>query len=371
MNNQAEKKPVPRDGVLNIAAYVPGKNSATGTDPSTGKVFKLSSNENPLGPSPLARSAVTNMQHLEDYPDGSVVELRNAIAEAYELNADQIVCGAGSDEILSLLAYGFLNNGDEAIYSEHGFLMYRIAILAAGATPVVAPEIDQTAQVDNILAAVTDKTKMVFLANPNNPTGTYLSASEVERLHNGLRGDILLVLDAAYAEYVEQSDYEAGARLVTSSNNVVMTRTFSKIHGLASLRLGWCFAPENIVDTINRIRGPFNVNGIASAAGTAAINDKSHVKASVTHNNNALKTMTDGLIALGLKVTPSVGNFVLVHFSDTSEKNAEAADEHLQKRGCIVRRVGSYGFPNALRISLGTDEANAAVLAALKEFQCQ
>lgn len=371
MNEQTANRPVPRSGIMRIAPYVPGKNSATGVDPQSGKVFKLSSNENPLGSSPAAAAAVAQMNHLEDYPDGGAGQLRQAIADTFQLDADKIVCSAGSDELLSLLAYAYLNEGDEGIYSQHGFLVYRIAILAAGATPVIAPEVDETAQVDNILAAVTPKTKVVFLANPNNPTGTYLPASEVQRLHSGLRADILLVLDAAYAEYVDRDDYDAGIELVKHNENVVMTRTFSKIHGLANLRLGWCFGSEHIVDAINRIRGPFNVNGAAIAAGQAAIEDDDHVTRSITHNNAALKTMTEGYEALGLRVTPSVGNFLLVHFPGDAKQGAEAAEQFLQDKGCVVRRVGAYGFPDALRISIGTDEANTAILKALKDFQSE
>lgn len=368
MNKQITNRPVPRSGVMSIAPYVPGKNSATGVDPKSGKVFKLSSNENPLGSSPNANAAVAAMNHLEDYPDGGARKLREAIADQFNLSAEQIVCSSGSDEMLSLLGYAYLNAGDEAIYSEHGFLVYRIVILAAGAKPIVAPEVNNTAHVDNILAAITPKTKVVFLANPNNPTGTYLPVSEVNRLHKGLRPDILLVLDAAYAEYVDRDDYEAGIELVNRSENVVMTRTFSKIHGLANLRLGWCFASEHIVDAINRIRGPFNVNGAAIAAGQVAIQDTDHVARSIAHNKTYLKAMTEGCMALGLDVTPSVGNFILVHFPEEDRSSAEAADQFLQSRGCVVRRVGAYGFPNALRISIGTEEANVAVLNALKDF---
>ncbi|MFK8035375.1 MAG: histidinol-phosphate transaminase [Hyphomicrobiales bacterium] len=368
MNNQVTDRPVPRSGVMRIAPYVPGKNSATGVDPKSGKVFKLSSNENPLGSSSKATTAVATMNHLEDYPDGGARLLREAIADQFNLNSDQIVCSSGSDELLSLLGYAYLNPGDEAIYTEHGFLVYRIVILAAGAKPIVASEVDETAHVDNILAAVTLKTKVIYLANPNNPTGTYLPASEVNRLHKGLRSDILLVLDAAYAEYVDQDDYEAGIELVKRSENVVMTRTFSKIHGLANLRLGWCFASKHIVDAINRIRGPFNVNGAAIAAGQVAVKDNEHIARSIAHNNTFLRTMSQGCTALGLDVTPSVGNFILVHFPEKTESNAEAADQFLQSKGCVVRRVGAYGFPNALRISIGTEEANIAVLNALKEF---
>lgn len=368
MPEMSERGPVPRPSVMKIAPYVPGKSQASGVDPESGKVFKLSSNENPLGPSPRALAALQEAPHLEEYPDGSCTRLRQAIANAHGLNPSRIVCGSGSDEILSLLAYAYLGPGDEAIYSEHGFLVYRIAILAAGAEPVVVPEHDYTAETDAIIAAVTGKTKVVFLANPNNPTGTYLPFDEVKRLHAALRPDILLVLDAAYAEYVRRNDYESGLELVANSENVVMTRTFSKIFGLANLRLGWCFGPEGVIDAINRIRGPFNVNGAALAAGEAALADSDHIARSVTHNEDWLKRMTGGCAALGLKVTPSVGNFVLVHFPPTAQHSAERADAFLQTRGCVVRRVGAYGLPDALRITIGTEQANLAVLAALKEF---
>ena len=227
-------RPQPRPGVLDIAPYVPGKSKG-----SHGKtVHKLSSNETPLGTSDAARAAIEAVaRHLELYPDGSATELRAAIGEVYGLNPDRIICGAGSDEVLSLIANAYLGPGDEAIYSEHGFLVYDIAIRAAGATPVIAPEKDMTTDVDAILARVTDKTRMVFIANPNNPTGTYLPFEEVKRLHEGLPANVLLVLDAAYAEYVRRNDYESGLELAATSDNVIMTRTFSKIYGLANLRL--------------------------------------------------------------------------------------------------------------------------------------
>src|SRR6516165_9258799 len=277
--------PQPRAGVLDIEPYVPGKSSA----PGVAKVFKLSSNETPLGPSPHAIEAYKKFaMHLEDYPDGAASALREAIGRAFGLDPARIVCGAGSDDLLNLLARAYLADGDEAIHTTHGFLVYPIATLGAGATPVVAPEKNYTADVDAILGAVTDKTKVVFLANPNNPTGTYVSFDEVKRLHRGLPPDVLLVLDAAYAEYVQRNDYEAGIELVATSENVVMCRTFSKIHGLAALRLGWLYGPAHIVDAINRIRGPFNVNAPAIAAGVAAMRDTAHVERSRAHNTRWL-----------------------------------------------------------------------------------
>ena len=358
-------RPRPRPGVLDIAPYVPGKSKG-----SHGKTLhKLSSNETPLGTSAAARAAIEAIaQKLELYPDGSSAELRAAIGEVYGLNADRIICGAGSDEILSLIAYGYLGPGDEAIYSEHGFLVYDIAIRAAGATPVIAPEKDLTTDVDAILARVTDRTRMVFVANPNNPTGTYLPFEEVKRLHQNLPANVLLVLDAAYAEYVRRNDYESGLELAATSDNVIMTRTFSKIYGLANLRLGWGFGPAHVVDALNRIRGPFNVNGMAAAAGIAAVRDRDFVTKSIEHNDTWLPWVTAELEKLGLKVTPSVGNFVLVHFPDEDGKRAPDADAYLLERGCVLRMVGNYGLPNAIRMTIGSEDANRTVVSHLKDF---
>jgi histidinol-phosphate aminotransferase len=358
-------RPQPRPGVLDIAAYVPGKSSA----PGVAKIFKLSSNETPLGPSPRAIAAYkAAADHLEDYPDGSASDLREAIGHAFGLDPDRIVCGAGSDDLLHLLAYAYLVDGDEAIHTTHGFLIYPIATLGTGAKPVVAPETDYTANVDAILAAVTKKTKMVFLANPNNPTGTCLSFDEVKRLHRGLPPHVLFVIDAAYAEYVRRNDYESGIELVATSENVVMCRTFSKIHGLASLRLGWMFGPAHVVDAINRIRGPFNVSTAASDAGIAAIQDTEHQERSRQHNTRWLVWLTEEIGKLGLNVTPSVANFVLIHFPDSKGRTAKDADAFLSARGLILRYVAAYKLPNALRLSVGTEEANRLVVAALKEF---
>ena len=357
--------PQPRPGVLEIEAYVPGKSSA----PGAAKIFKLSSNETPLGPSPRAIAAYQSVAaHLQDYPDGSASELREAIGRAFGLDPDRIVCGAGSDDLLNLLARAYLADGDEAIHTTHGFLVYPIATRGTGARPVVAAETDYTASVDAILAAVTKKTKIVFLANPNNPTGTYISFDEVKRLHRSLPPQILLVLDAAYAEYVRRNDYESGIELVATSENVVMTRTFSKIHGLAALRLGWMFGPAHVVAAVNRIRGPFNVNAPAIAAGIAAIEDVKHQELAREHNSRWLAWLAQEIGRLGLKVTPSVANFLLIHFPQAKGRTAKDADAFLTARGLILRQVGAYKLPNALRMSVGTEEANRLVVAALKEF---
>jgi histidinol-phosphate aminotransferase len=359
---QAIPRPAPRPGILDISPYVPGKSSAKGS-----KIYKLSSNESAIGASPAAIAAYqAAAQNLALYPDGNATALREAIAARYGLNADHIVCGAGSDELLQLLAHCYLGPGDEAIYSQYGFLVYPIAIASNGATAVVAPEREHTADVDAFLSCVTAKTRMVFLANPNNPTGTYIPFSEVKRLHAALPAHVLLVLDAAYAEFVTANDYESGIALVSEAANVVMTRTFSKIYGLAALRLGWAYCPAAIADVLNRVRGPFNVNAPAIAAGVAAIKDHRFFDQALAHNAQWLGWITGELAALGLRVTPSTGNFVLVHFSET--KPAAAADQFLQENGIVVRRMDAYGLPGALRISIGTEEANRRLIHVLKAF---
>jgi histidinol-phosphate aminotransferase len=305
---------------------------------------------------------------LERYPDGAASALRNAIAARYGLNAARIVCGAGSDELLTMLAHAYLGPGDEAIYTQHGFLLYPIIVLANGATPVGAPETNYRTDIGEILSRVTPRTKVVFLANPNNPTGTYVSIDEVRRLRAQLPSNVLLVLDAAYAEYVRRNDYEAGIELVATTQNTVMTRTFSKIHGLAGLRLGWAYCPEAVADVLNRIRGPFNVSVPAMAAGAAAIADKAHEEASAVHNERWLPWLAGEIGKLGLPVTPSVANFILVHFPKDAKRGAEAADKFLNSRAIIVRKVAGYGLPDALRITIGTEADNRAVVAALSDF---
>jgi histidinol-phosphate aminotransferase len=358
-------RPQPRPGVLDIAPYVPGKSQA----PGAAKVFKLSSNESPLGPSPKAIAAYKEAAaRLEDYPDGDVTELRATIGRAFGLDPARILCGAGSDDLLNLLAHAYLQDGDEVIYSAHGFLMYPIYALGHGAKPIAVPEKDYTADVDAILAAVTKRTRIIFIANPNNPTGTYVPFDGIKRLHQKLPANVILVLDAAYAEYVQRNDYEAGIELVATSENVVMCRTFSKIHGLAAVRLGWMYGPPHIVDALNRVRNPFNVNTPAMKAGIAAIEDSAHVQTSIAHNTRWLAWLTDEIGKLGLAVTPSVANFVLIHFPDRKGRTAADADAFLTKRGLILRRVAGYGLPNALRLTVGTEGANRLVVQALKDF---
>jgi len=358
-------RPEPRAGILDVSPYIPGKSAA----PGDGPVYKLASNETPLGASPRALAAYnTAGETLHRYPDGASGALRAAIARRHGLNADHIVCGAGSDEVLSLLAQAYLEPGTEAVITRHGFLVYEIVTRLAGATPVIAEESNYTADVDAILDKVTERTRLVFLANPNNPTGTYVPIEEVRRLHAALPGTVLLVLDAAYAEYVRRNDYEAGIELVSQSQNVVMTRTFSKIFGLAALRLGWAYCPGHVADVLNRVRGPFNVSAPAIAAGVAAIEDQAFTDQAVEHNDTWIGWLETEISALGLEVTPSVGNFLLIHFPDEDGRRAADADAFLLQRGVIGRRLEAYKLPNALRFSVGTEAANHAVVEGLRAF---
>jgi histidinol-phosphate aminotransferase len=359
-------RPVPNPGILDIAPYTPGKSPV----PEPGrKTFKLSANETPFGPSPKAIAAYQAAAgHLEDYPEGTSRVLREAIGRAFGLDPDRIICGAGSDELLNLLANAYLRHGDEAISTTHGFLVYPIATRASGATNVVAPETNFTTDVDAILNLVTPRTRLVWLANPNNPTGTYLPFDEVKRLRAGLPPHVLLVLDAAYADYVSRNDYEMGIELVATSDNTVMTHTFSKIHGLASLRVGWMFGPADIVDAVNRIRGPFNVSTPAMLAAVAAIEDTAHQQMSKAHTEKWRNWLTGEMTKLGLKVTPSVANFILIHFPPEKGKTSADADAFLTKRGLVLRALHNYGLPHALRMTIGTEEANRLVVDGLRDF---
>lgn len=358
-------QPVPKNGILSIAPYVPGKVP----DPSMGKTFKLSANESPLGPSPKALEAFhLSGSDLFTYPDPSARVLRAAIARRYGLNPDHLVCGNGSDELLNLVARAYLGPGDEGIYTEFGFTVYQIAIRANGATPVVAPDHDFHVSVDEILARVTERTKVVFVANPNNPTGTYVSQSEMRRLSEGLPKDCVLVLDGAYAEFMRQNDYEAGIELVSTTQNTIMTRTFSKIYGLAAIRLGWAYASETIIDAISRIRDPFNVTGPSLAAAVAAFEDTSYTEDVRVHNDIWLPKVMDALRDTGIEVTPSLCNFMLLHFPDVEGKRAKDAHVYLSKQGLMLRQMDEYNLPNALRLSVGTQEANERIIAALTRF---
>jgi histidinol-phosphate aminotransferase len=357
--------PRPRPGILEIKPYVGGKAEIAGVGP----VLKLSSNESAIGASPKAIAAYREeAARLHRYPDGACTALRRKIAQRHNLDAERIVCGAGSDELIGLLVRAYAGPGDEVIYSAHGFLMYRLAALAAGAHPVAAPEADLRADVDALLARVTSRTRILFLANPNNPTGSYLSGAELARLHAGLPEDVLLVIDAAYAEFVEAADYSAGEELALSRSNVVMCRTFSKLYGLAALRLGWMLGGVDVVDVINRSRGPFNVSQPAQAAGVAALDDLEHQDRAREHNRRWLPWLSAAIAALGLKVWPSVGNFLLVEFPRTDGRDAAAANAALERAGVLVREMHAYGLGHCLRITVGLEDENRRLVAALKDF---
>ena len=360
------KAPSPRPGVLAVEPYVPGRSKLGGEGP----VVKLSSNETPLGPSPLAVAAYAQAAaHLDRYPDGAHTALREALAAEHGLDPARIVCGNGSDELFHILAQAYLGPGDEAIYTEHGFLVYRIAILASGATPVVAPERNLTADVTAILNRVTPRTRAVFIANPNNPTGTYLSADEVRLLRNALPDNVLLVLDAAYAEYVNRNDYEPGFELVSAGENTIMTRTFSKIFGLAAARVGWAYAPLGVAQAMNQIRSPFNLAGPSMAAAVAALDDKAHIARAKAHNEVWRESVTRELRETGYDVPESAANFVLIPFGAEPGRTAADADEYLVSKRLILRQLASYKLPHALRMTIGLDHENRAVLDALREFK--
>src|SRR5947209_5355393 len=357
--------PVPGPGILDIAPYVGGESKAEGVE----RPIRLASNESALGPSAKAVAAYKALAgEIHRYPDGGAERLRAALGRHHGLDPSRIVCGAGSDELIALLQRAYAGPGGEVLYSRHGFLMYPIGTLAVGATPVAVPERDLTADVDGFLARVTERTRLVFIANPNNPTGTYLSADELARLHAGLPRHVVLAIDAAYAEFVNRNDYEPGIALVNRAENVVMLRTFSKIYALAGLRLGWAYCPPAIADVLNRIRGPFNVNAAALAAGVAAVEDVAALARARAHNDRWLPWLSERLAGFGLPLTPSVGNFVLARFPDEPRRNADSAFAFLQSRGILTRQMGGYGLPKCLRITIGTGEEMEAVAAALTEF---
>ena len=365
-------EPTPKPGILDIELYVGGRSAV----PGVAKVYKLSSNESPLGPSPAAVAALAAAAHdLQLYPDGNSGLLRAAIGKAGGLDPARIVVGGeGSGPLLTMIANAYLQPGDEAIFSAHAFLLYDIATRANSARPVIVAEKTTNSgiriDVDAMLAAVTDRTKIVYLANPNNPTGSYLGREEMKRLHAGLPANVLLVIDAAYGEFVDAPDYDIGLELAQAHDNVVMTRTFSKIHGLAALRLGWAFVPAAVANVLNRVRGPFPTSPLQQQAGAAAIADTAHVERAAAHNAQWRKWLTGEIRALGLRVDDSVANFVLVHFAPGS-KDAKAADAFLIARGIILRGVGAYGLPDCLRLTVGTQDANRAVVAALRDFTSQ
>lgn len=348
--------------ILEIDNYTPGKAKI-----GSKKAIKLSSNENALGSSPEAIAAYTNhTAEVMRYSDGSCSSLREALAAKNKISAEQIVCGAGSDEILAFLTSSFAGVGDEVIYSEHGFLMYPISAKRVGATAVKVKEKNLKADVEAILAAVTTKTKIIFIANPNNPTGSYLNESEIRKLINGTPKNALIVLDHAYEEFVEETDYPNALKLVDEFENVVATRTFSKIYGLASLRIGWSYSSHYIAEVLNKVRGPFNVGGPAQVAAVAALQDDDFFAASKAHNKKWLKILFQEFAKIShIQAYPSIANFILLDFG--SIEACQKANAKLLQNGFILREMAGYGLPNCLRLTIGTEAENLQILEILKQ----
>lgn len=352
----------PQPGIMDIALYQGGASHVAGQ----ANALKLSSNENPFGPSPLAIKAYeAEARALHRYPSADHAELRGAIGEVYGLDPERIICGAGSDEIIAFLCQAYAGPGTEVIHTEHGFAMYRISALAAGATPVEVKEHERVTDVDAILKACSDKTRLVFLANPNNPTGTMIGPAGIARLADSIPPQALLVLDGAYAEYVE--GYDGGAAMVDARQNVVMTRTFSKIYGLGGLRIGWGYGPAHVIDVLGRVRGPFNLSNAGLAAAEAAVRDVAYVDHCRTENARWRTWMADALAELGVPSDVSLANFILARF--TSRQEAEACDDHLKSQGLIVRRVAGYNLPTCLRITVGDESGCRRVVHAVRQFK--
>ena len=354
---------VPQPGIMEIALYEGGAAKVAGID----NVVKLSSNENPFGPSEKAREAVIRAAHsLHRYPNTDHAGLRAAIGEVHGLDPDRIICGVGSDEIIHFLCQAYAGPGTEVLFTEHGFLMYRISALAAGATPVQVRERDRVTDIDALIAGATPRTRLIFVANPNNPTGTMIGLPELERLARAVP-QAILVIDAAYAEYV--GDYDGGAELATRLPNVVMTRTFSKIYGLGGLRVGWGYGPRQIIDVLNRIRGPFNLSNAALEGAEAAMRDRDHIARCQSENARMRNWLAEALAEKGVPSDTSCANFILARFADTA--TAEACDEALKAQGLIVRRVAGYGLPHCLRITVGDEASCRRVAHVIGQFMAE
>lgn len=355
-------KITPQPGIMEIALYQGGAAHVDGVS----DVVKLSSNENPFGPSPTTAEALRRAGHdLHRYPGTDHASLRNALAEVHGLEADNIICGVGSDEVLQFIAQSFAGPGDEVIYTEHGFSMYPLLAHACGATPVKVDETDRVVDVDKILAACTEKTRIVFIANPANPTGTMIPMEACKRLAEGLPEGVILVLDGAYAEFVD--GYDGGAGMVESRDNVIMTRTFSKIYGLGGLRVGWGYAPKEIIDVLNRVRQPFNLNNLQLQMAEAALRDRAYTDKCRAENARMRAWLAEALEGHGVPSDPSSTNFLLARFTD--EKEANAADAYLKSQGLIVRKVAGYGLPHCLRITIGDEPSCRRVAHAIGQFK--
>ncbi|GAA6206855.1 histidinol-phosphate transaminase [Cognatishimia sp. WU-CL00825] len=352
----------PQPGIMEIALYEGGQSTIEGVS----DFVKLSSNENPYGPSDAAKEAFRKLgMNLHRYPGTDHAQLRGAIADIHGLNAEQIICGVGSDEVLQFISQAFAGPGDEVIYTEHGFSMYPILAHACGATPVKVPERERVVDVDAVLNACTERTRIVFIANPANPTSTMIGSNEVTRLADGLPEGALLVLDGAYAEYVE--GFDGGAAMVQARDNVIMTRTFSKIHGLGGLRIGWGYAPKPIIEILNRIRQPFNLSEVQLGVAEAAMRDTEFVKKCLVDNTRMRAWLAKALAEIGVPSDTSCTNFILARFA--SEEEATACDAYLKSQGVIVRKVAGYGLPNCLRITVGDEAGCRRVAHAVKSFK--
>jgi histidinol-phosphate aminotransferase len=359
---KSDSKIIPRPGILSAPLYVGGKSKIDNIK----QPIKLSANENPYGPSPKAVSAFTSVKNsLALYPDSGHLILRRAIAEIYGLDENRVICGAGSDEIIHFLCQCYAGIGDEVIHTEYGFAMYKISALTMGATPVAVKEVQRRADISNIINASNEKTKLIFLANPNNPTGTMLSAEEIELLADSIPKHTLLVLDGAYAEYIE--NFDAGVKLLETKRNIFITRTFSKIYGLGALRVGWGYGSEPIIDALRRVKGPFNISSAAQEAAKAAILDIDYVKRCRDYNYMLREKLALNLQRINIPSDQSFGNFILARFSD--KDTALSADRFLLENGLIVRNVTNYGLKSALRITVGTSSDCEKVVHTLTNFQ--
>lgn len=362
---QRNTVPQPKQGILDIGVYKPGKAAVEGIDDP----IKLSSNENMMGYSPAARAAFLDAAaDLQAYPDGQANSLRAAVAAKFGLEENRLIFGAGSDDIFALLNQAMLTPGDNIVQGRHCYIAYAIGAMANQAEVRYAPERNHTVDVDALAAMVDDRTRIVFIANPGNPTGTFVSGADIRRLHAALPSDVVLLLDGAYAEFVDDPAYEDGIELARGSENVIVTRTFSKLHGLAGLRVGWAYGSERLIDAINRIRLPFNVNAPAQAAAVAALGDEAFQHASLELIARWRPWLTQQLTALGLEVTPSQTNFLLVGFPTSVGKSAEEVETFLASKGLLVRPVGFYGLDRHLRMTIGLEQHNRALVLALTDL---
>ena len=352
----------PQPGILEIALYKSGDTKIAGVS----EILKLSSNESPYGPSDLAKEAFARTAAtLHRYPSTDHADLRSAIADVHGLDSEKIICGVGSDEVLQFIAQCYAGPGDDVIYTEHGFSMYPLLARAVGATPVCVAEKDRRVDVDAILDAITAKTRIVFITNPGNPTGTVLSADELKRLAEGVPESALLVLDGAYTEFAE--GFDGGVSLVDAHENVLMTRTFSKAYGLGGLRIGWGYAPIEIIDVLNRVRQPFNLSPTQLETAQAAVRDQSWLQKTVDNNAKNRSWLVAALREIGVEADDSQSNFVLARFASADE--AAGCDAALREDGIIVRGVAGYGFANGLRITVGDESACRRVVHCIAQFK--